>query len=78
MLGWSTKKVKTKEQKELFISFTADEQVLVDILKQKEIVHIDEIYLKSGLTSSTVAATMLNLEFQNVLASLPGKMYKLL
>jgi DNA processing protein len=70
--------VKAKEQKELFISFTADEQVLVDILKQKEIVHIDEIYLKSGLTSSTVAATMLNLEFQNVLASLPGKMYKLL
>jgi DNA processing protein len=78
MLGWSTKKPKRKEQKELFISFTADEQVLVDILKEKETVHIDEIFLKSGLTSSTVAAAMLSLEFQNVLSSLPGKMYRLL
>ncbi|MCW3078813.1 DNA-processing protein DprA [Segetibacter sp.] len=77
-LGWSVKKAKRREQKELFISLTSDEQILVDILKQKETIHIDEIYLKSGLTSSTVAASMLNLEFQNVLASMPGKMYKLL
>ena len=77
-LGWSTKKARPKQQKELFISLSNDEQVLVDILREKETVHIDEIYLKSGLTSSSVAASMLNLEFQNVLASLPGKMYKLL
>ncbi len=78
VMGWSSKKVKRKEQKELFISLTNEEQILLDILKEKETVHIDEIYLKSGLTSSTVAASMLNLEFQNVIASLPGKMYKLL
>lgn len=77
-LGWSARKTKRREQKELFISLTNEEQILVDILKEKETVHIDEIYLKSGLTSSTVAASMLNLEFQNVLVSLPGKMYKLL
>ncbi len=34
--------------------------------------------LGSGLTSSAVAAAILNLEFQGVVASLPGKMYKLL
>lgn len=78
MLGWNTKKAKPKKQKELFISLTNDEQVLVEVLKEKDTVHIDEIFLKSGLTSSTVAAGMLNLEFQNVVASLPGKMYKLL
>jgi DNA processing protein len=77
-LGWSTKKPKRREQKELFISLTPDEQILIDILKQKDSVHIDEVYIKSGLTSSTVAAAMLSLEFQNVLASMPGKMYKLL
>jgi DNA processing protein len=77
-MGWSNKKIKKRQQKELFISLTTDEQILVDILKEKETIHIDEIYLKSGLTSSTVAASMLNLEFQNVLSSLPGKMYKLL
>ncbi len=78
MLGWSTKKAKPKKQKELFISLTTDEQLLVDVLKEKDTVHIDEIFLRSGLTSSTVAATMLNLEFQNVVTSLPGKMYRLL
>src|SRR4028119_764803 len=56
MLGWNTKKAKPKKQKELFISLTSDEQVLVEVLKAKDTVHIDEIFLKSGLTSSTVAA----------------------
>jgi len=78
MLGWSEKKVKRKEQKELFISLSDDEQILINILKEKETVHIDEIFLKSGLTSSTIASAMLNLEFQNAVTSLPGKMYRLL
>lgn len=77
-MGWETKKQKPKQQKQLFITLTPDQKVLVDILKEKDALHIDEIYLKSGLTSSSVAASMLSLEFENVVASLPGKMYKLL
>lgn len=76
-LGWAEKKVKKKVQKELFIQLTDDEQIIVNILKEKDTVHIDEMYQKSKLTSSSIAATLLNLEFQNVLQSLPGKMYKL-
>jgi DNA processing protein len=76
-LGWKDKKPKRKHQKELFITLSNEEQILVNILKEKEATHIDEIYLKSGLNSSAVAASMLNLEFQNVVSSLPGKMYKL-
>ncbi len=78
MLGWNTKKTKRKIQKELFISLTPDEEVLMKVLREKDAIHIDELFLKSGLTSSSVAASLLNLEFQNVIASLPGKMYKLL
>ncbi len=77
-LGWKEKKAKRKHQKELFITLTNDEQILVDILKEKETIHIDELFIKSGLNSSTVAAAMLNLEFQNVVSSLPGKLYKLM
>jgi len=76
-LGWKEKKTKTRQRKELLITLTGDEQILVNILKEKDTIHIDEIYTKSGLNSSTVAAAMLNLEFQNVISSLPGKMYKL-
>ena len=49
----------------------------MSILKEKESVHIDEINLKSGLSSSAVAAAILNLELQNVVLSLPGKIYQI-
>ena len=45
-------------------------------LKEKETTHIDEINISSNLSSSSVAAAILNFELQNVIAGLPGKMYK--
>jgi len=79
ILGWrEKKKEKVKQQKELFIELSAEEKQIVQLLQEKEMVHIDEINLQSGLTSSAAAAAILNLELQNVIASLPGKMYKLL
>ncbi|MBO9618117.1 MAG: DNA-processing protein DprA [Niabella sp.] len=79
-MGWAPPKAKTakKQARELFISFTPEEQVVVELLKKKDKADIDEIHLKSGLSSSTVAVAMLNLELQNVIQALPGKMYKLL
>lgn len=78
VLGWAEKKREKRQQKELFIELTAEEKQIIQLLQEKETVHIDEINLKSGLSSSAAAATILNLELQNVIASLPGKMYKLL
>src|SRR5215203_1535802 len=79
VMGWKDKlKTKTKKQKELFIELTPEEKQVVQLLQAKELVSIDEINLSSGLSSSSIAAAILNLELQNVVASLPGKMYKLL
>jgi DNA processing protein len=77
-LGWQTKKINKKQQKELFIELNDDEKIIINILKEKETTHIDEININSGLSSSSIAAAILNLELQNVITSLPGKMYKLL
>lgn len=76
-LGWQQKKLKPKLQRELFIDLSADEKIIVDILKEKDSVHIDELTFKSELSTSAIAAAMLNLELQNVIVSFPGKMYKL-
>jgi DNA processing protein len=76
-LGWQMPVVKKRAQRELFIQLTEDEQRIIDILKEKDNVHIDELYLQSGLNSSAAAAAILNLELQNVVLSLPGKIYKL-
>ena len=70
-------KSKGKSQKEIFIELSKDEKIIVDILNEKETVHIDEINLRSGLSNSAIAAAILNLELQNVVSGLPGKMYKL-
>jgi len=79
IMGWEEKrqKSKVKSQKEIFIELSSDEKIIVDILNEKETVHIDEINLRSGLSSSAIAAAILNLELQNVVSGLPGKVYKL-
>ena len=80
VMGWEEKaksKKEEKSQRELFIELSAEEKIIMCILNEKDTVHIDEINLKSGLNSSAVAAAILNLELQNVVGSLPGKLYKL-
>ena len=77
-MGWKEqKKISAKKQRELFIELTPEEKIIVDILQQQEQIHIDELYLKSGLSSSATASALLTLEMQNVVTSLPGKIYKL-
>ena len=78
-MGWqSSDKKAAKKQRELFIELTPDEQIIMDILNLKEQTHIDEIRLKSGLNSSSIAAAILDLELQNIIYTSPGKMYKIL
>jgi len=76
-LGWQLPVVKKRTQRELFIQLSEEEETIIHILKEKDSVHIDELYLQSGLSSSAVAAAILNLELQNIVLSLPGKIYKL-
>ena len=78
MMNWTDAKPKVKKQRELFIELTPDEKIVVDILNQQESIHIDELYFKSGLSSSATAAALLMLEMHGVVASLPGKIYKII
>lgn len=79
VLGWKEKKKeKIKKQKELFIELSAEEKILITMLREKETVHIDEMNISSGLSSSAIAAALLNLELQNVISTQPGKLYRLL
>jgi DNA processing protein len=80
VMGWEEKAKSVKEkksQREIFIELSKDEKIIVDILNEKDTVHIDELNFKSGLSSSSMAAAILSLELQGVVATLPGKLYKL-
>lgn len=79
-MGWDEKKdqkTKNRIQKELFIELSPDEKTILRLLQEKDSAHIDEINLESNLSSGSVAAAILNLELQNVIVSLPGKLYRL-
>ena len=78
MMNWSpAQKPSAKKQRELFIELTPDERIIIDILQLQQAIQIDELYFKSGLSSSAVAQALLMLEMQSVILSLPGKVYKL-
>jgi DNA processing protein len=77
IMGWVEKKPGEKKQIELFTELSAEEQKIIELLQEKGTVHIDEINLCCGLSGSTVAAAMLQLEIQGSVLALPGKMYRL-
>jgi DNA processing protein len=79
VMGWQTNTSTHKSpQRQLFIELTKEERTIVNLLQEKEMMPIDEINLRSELSSSITAATILNLELKHVITTLPGKMYKLL
>lgn len=76
-MGWAEQKKSRKKTRELFIELTPNEKVIVDLLNTSGEASIDELNLRSGLNSSAVAVAILNLEMQNIIQSLPGKMYRM-
>ena len=79
LMGWQTddKKQKSK-QKELFVNLSPDEEKLVTILKEHGESSVDFLCNQLQLSMSKVASILLNLEFENIVKNLPGKLYKLI
>ena len=80
MMGWDIAPAngkKVRQQKELFISLSPGEEMVLNILKEKQRVHIDELRMLVNLSSSTIAAAILNLELAGIINPLPGKIYAL-
>ena len=78
-MNWNpVEKKQRRNQRELFIELTPDEKNLFELLNTNSQLPIDALYLQSGLSSSKVAAALLSLEMQGIVASMPGKVYKLL
>ena len=77
IMNWKEAPKKIKKQRELFIELTTEEKIITDILSQRESMQIDELYSKSGLSSSVAANALLMLEMQGVVSCLPGKIFKL-
>ncbi len=80
IMNWSVDedaKVASVEQLDLNL-FNEEELIIVNLLKEKKsAMVIDELSRKSAMSPSNLASLLLNLEFKNIVRSLPGKMYRL-
>ena len=78
-MGWDMTASSTRKilQRKMFIELSSDEQRVIQVLQEKDKTAIDELNQKSGLSTSAVAASILNLELQGLILSLPGKIYRL-
>ncbi len=77
LMEWEPRGRKPARQAALFVDLQPEEQVLVDILKARGKVDIDELCHSSRMPQSKAAGLLLNLEFNGVVRSLPGKVYAL-
>jgi DNA processing protein len=70
-----TQKVKAKKQVELPVNLSNEENQIVNLLKDIQAMHVDEICSKLQLTPGKASGLLLQLEFSNIVKSLPGKLY---
>lgn len=75
LLNWDVK-IQKNNQRQLFVELTENEQLVVDMIRESKEMGIDQLMALSGLTSSVLAMTLLELEMKNCVSSLPGKRYQ--
>ncbi|MES2620473.1 MAG: DNA-processing protein DprA [Bacteroidota bacterium] len=67
-----------KQQRQLALILSENEQTIYNLLNEKAEPAIDEIVTETGIDVSMLAATLLEMEMNNIIVSLPGKRYKLI
>jgi DNA processing protein len=78
LMGWEEQKKKEAPlQRSLFVELKPEEEYIVQLMRDKGNVHIDELSALAAMPVYRISALLLRLEFQGVLKSLPGKMYRL-
>lgn len=81
LLNW-TGKTKTNKKNELNSSLlqnlNKEELMIINILKEKTELNIDELSLATNLNMLTLTNTLLSLEFKGCIECLPGKRYHLI
>lgn len=76
LMNWDVDQKTPSKQAKLFRELNPDEEIIINILKKNGESSIDFIVLTSKLSNSKIAAVLLTLEFDGLVKSLPGKMFK--
>ena len=78
IMNWNqADKKKKTNQIPLVLKLSAEEQCIVKAFDNKSQLHVDEICYATNFPISKTSGHLLQLEFSNVIKSLPGKIYQL-
>jgi DNA processing protein len=77
LMGWKKARREKKETPQLQLELLPEEQRVVSLLQAKDSVHADELLHHAGVSSSQLAAVLLQLEMEGLIKALPGKFYRI-
>lgn len=78
LLNWNTSsKSETAVQSKLFYDFDENEMKIINCFKSVEELHYDNLFNATQLSNTILATSLLSLEMNNIIKSLPGKRYRL-
>ena len=77
-MNWESAGKPKKRKAQLSLTLTAEEQKIYQLLTDSPELEIDRIVALSEMSGGEIAATLLEMEMNGVLVSLPGKRYKLI
>lgn len=75
LLNWDIEPASVKVNKSLE-DFSANERTVLILLQEHGVMSIDELTIRTGFESNLIAITLLELEMNNGIISLPGKRYQ--
>lgn len=77
VMNWSTARPSKRQQRQLFDTLSNEEQIIATALEGAESIHADELMLTTGLSTSKIGASLLQMEMMGIVKALPGKRFRL-
>lgn len=74
-MRWDEPRQPKQTQAQLFSALDPDEIPIVNIIRERPEIPIDQLALAAQLAPGTLASHILNLEFRGIIRTLPGKRY---
>lgn len=75
IMNWDKEEKAITKQTSLFVELNEVEQAVVDCLKKHQELSADQLHYNLQIPHSQLSSILLNLEFNGILRSLPGKKY---
>lgn len=77
-MNWDQPEASAHVQAKLFPELSKEEQTIVDLVKKSGRCDIDTLSIETGMSFKELSSKMLQLEFQGIVKSLPGKQYEII